>query len=180
MAEKTEKTSQSGALARRGSYDPFSLPSFGGGLLSSPFTMMRRMMEDFDRAWSGFGTGQTAGGMMAWSPAVEVRERDGNLIVCAELPGLSKEDVRVEATDDAIVIEGEKKQEYKSDEGGVHRSERSYGRFYRAIPLPEGTHAEQAKAKFNNGVLEVTVPLPQQRSSRRQIQVEEGAAQTRK
>jgi HSP20 family protein len=191
MADKTQDQSKSSGanqgrelsrsqtgLSRRGYSDPFLFPSFGGGLLSSPFTLMRRMMEDFDRTWSGFGGATSgAGGMMSWSPAVEVTEHDGNLVVCAELPGLGKDDVHVEATEDALIIEGEKKQEHKTNEGGVHRSERSYGHFYRAIPLPQGTNPDQAKAKFNNGVLEVTIPVPQEQNKRRQIPLEEGEKQ---
>jgi HSP20 family molecular chaperone IbpA/Arc/MetJ-type ribon-helix-helix transcriptional regulator len=87
------------------------------------------------------------------APAVEVRERDGNLVVSAELPGLNKDDVKVEVTGDGLVIQGERKREQEEERGGVHRSERSYGSFYRSIPLPEGANIEQAKAQFNNGVL---------------------------
>ena len=61
------------------------------------------------------------------------------------------------------------------DKGGVHRTEIRYGRFYRVIPLPEGADVDQAKAKFENGVLEVTIPLAGQASKRRRIQVESSA-----
>jgi HSP20 family protein len=138
--------------------------------------MMRRMMEDMDQIFGGQGQESRGGPQRFWAPAIEVSERQGNLVVCAELPGLTKDDVHLEATDDALIIEGERKQESKSEEGGVHRSERSYGHFYRAIPLPQGTNAEQAKANFNNGVLEVSIPLPQQKSNRRQIPVEAGTS----
>jgi HSP20 family protein len=109
-----------------------------------------------------------------WSPAIEVSERGNNLVVCAELPGLNKDDVRVEATDDELIIEGERKQEYTGEEGGIRRTERRYGHFYRAIPLPENAKAEQANARFNNGVLEVTIPIDQQKSARRRIPLEGG------
>lgn len=166
--ENREMTRRETGMSRR--YDPYP---FGGGLLSwSPFSLMRRMMEDMDQMFGGTDL-QTRGQRM-WAPVIEVSERDNNLVVCAELPGLNKEDVRLEATDDALIIEGERKQENKSEEGGVHRSERIYGRFYRAIPLPDGAQAEQAKAKFNNGVLEVSIPLSQPKSNRRQIPVEGG------
>jgi HSP20 family protein len=125
----------------------------------NPFSMMRRLSEDMDRAFGGFGSGM-------WSPAVDVRERNGNLEIQAELPGLGKDDVRVECTDEGIVIQGERKREQESDEGGWRRTERSYGSFYRMIPLPDGAQADQAKADFKNGVLCVHVPLAakQQRS----------------
>ena len=139
----------------------------------SPFAMMRRLSEEMDRAFaSSFGLGRWGGGEMTWSPAVEVRERNGNLEIDAELPGMSKDDVKVECTDQGIVIEGEKRREEESNEGGVHRSERSYGHFYRMIPLPEGAQTDQAKADFKNGVLQIRVPLPkEQRKSSRQIPI---------
>jgi HSP20 family protein len=132
---------------------------------------MRRMMEDFDRAWGDFG-GQSRNRGGLWAPAIEVSQREGQLTVCAELPGLAKEDVKIEVTDDALIIEGERKQESSSDEGGFRRSERSYGRFYRSIPLPDGAKAEEAKANFSNGVLEVKMPVSEPQSNRRRITVE--------
>jgi HSP20 family protein len=138
----------------------------------SPFAMMRRLSEEMDRAFaSSFGLGRW-GNEMAWSPAVEVRERDGNMEIIAELPGMTKDDVKVECTDQGVIIEGEKRREEESKEGGFRRSERSYGHFYRLIPLPEGSQTDQAKADFKNGVLQIKVPLPkEQRKSSRQIPI---------
>ena len=112
----------------------------------------------FSNAWDDreFGNRELA----SWAPPVEVRERDGNLLVSAELPGLNKDEVKVEVTNEGLVIQGERKREREEERGGIHRSERSYGAFYRLIPLPEGANIEQAKAKFENGVLEVQVPIP--------------------
>ena len=135
----------------------------------NPFSMMRRFSEEMDRAFgTSFGLGRGLGERGAWMPAIEVRERDNNLEISAELPGMNKEDVKVEVTSEGVVIEGEKRREQESEEGGIHRSERSYGHFYRVIPLPEGTEAEKAKAEFKNGVLQVRVPISEeQRKSRR-------------
>ena len=124
-----------------------------------------------DRAFSEF-SGSNNGDTSLWTPAIEVSQRDGQYVVHAELPGLKPEDVKVEVLDDALVIEGERKYEHEEDRGGVHRTERRYGRFYRAIPLPEGANADQARARFENGVLEVMIPVSQQQSDRRQIPVE--------
>jgi HSP20 family protein len=139
----------------------------------SPFTLMRRLTEDMDRMFSGFG-GHAGSEMRNWAPPVEVRENQGNLLIAAELPGLNKEDVKVEVTEDAVVIQGERKREREEDRGGIHRSERYYGTFYREIPLPQGAKADQAKAQFNNGVLEVTVPIPESQRRTRQIPIEAG------
>jgi HSP20 family protein len=72
---------------------------------------------------------------------------------------LSKDDVKVEVADGGITIEGERKQENKEHGEGYYRSERSYGKFYRTLPLPDGVDPEDASATFHNGVLEVTMPV---------------------
>jgi HSP20 family protein len=140
----------------------------------SPITLMRRFTEDIDRAFSGLGR-RERGGLeqeFNWAPAVEVRQSGNNLIVHADLPGLTENDVKVEATEDGLVIEGERKQEQTGEERGLHVSERVYGRFYRLIPLPEGAKVEEAKANFRNGVLEVNIPVPESESTkRRQIPI---------
>jgi HSP20 family protein len=99
-----------------------------------------------------------------WYPQVEVREREGKLVVCADLPGARKEDVHVEIRDNALILHGERHQESEYNQGGFYRSERSYGRFQRVIPLPDGVNPEQAQANFKDGVLEITLPLPQRES----------------
>jgi HSP20 family protein len=169
-------------IERRGSYMPslFSLTP-RDFFTMSPFGMMRRFADEVDRMFSSFaspGTGTTWNQEMTWAPAIEVRESDNNLVVCAELPGLSEKDVKVEATPEGLVIQGERKREYTGEEGGVQRSERSYGRFWRLIPLPEGANVEQAKANFENGVLEVTIPVPEAQQKRRQIPISGGGQET--
>jgi HSP20 family protein len=157
-------------ISRRGAWDPFAFwnPS---EFFSNPFAVMRRFSEEMDRNFGGFLSRQT-GGESFWSPAIEVSQSEGQLKVHAELPGLKPDEVRVEVSNDQLVIQGERKSEHEEKQKGLYRSERRYGQFYRAIPLPEGTNTEQAKAQFNNGVLEITLPLPEQKSNRRQIPIE--------
>jgi HSP20 family protein len=158
-------TQQQRGVARRSDYsrDLLSL---------SPFSMMRRLTEEMDRAFaSTFGLHPRFGEGGVWSPPIEVRERNNQLEVTAELPGLGKDDVKVEMTDDGLVIQGERKQESESEEGGVHRSERSYGRFYRLIPIPETAKADQAKAEFKDGILRVRIPMQQHEANKRQIPI---------
>lgn len=140
-----------------------------------PLAFMRRFSDEMDRVFEDFGLRlpgfvgrgrellrREAGLIPAeWSPRVDVRERDGQFLVRADLPGLSKDDVQVEVTDDRITIRGERKQEKKEEREGCSYSECSYGSFFRAIPLPEGVDASKATAEFRNGVLEVTMPSPQ-------------------
>jgi HSP20 family protein len=164
----TESGRQSGSLARR---DPFGL--WGG----SPFTsLFQRWNDEMDRLFSDFGVGTGIGRQRGlWSPQVEVVQRGNELVVRADLPGLSKDDVKVEINDDVLTIQGERKQEHDEEREGYRRSERSYGSFYRAIPLPEGTIADSAKATFKNGVLEVALQTPPEEVSRgRRLEVKEG------
>jgi HSP20 family protein len=150
----------------------------------SPFGLMRRVMEDLDGLFEGFGgltprsdlssrSGER--GRSAWVPAVDVVEGDGQLVIRADVPGLNKDQIQVEVQDGNLVISGERKEEHEERQSGVYRVERSYGSFYRVVPLPEGVNAEQAKASFANGVLEITMPAPQQPQPRR-LEIKEGAS----
>ena len=143
----------------------------------SPFGLMRRFAEEMDRnfwGWEGAPARGVSEEQIAWTPSVEIRQSGNNLVIAADLPGLSEKDVKVEATEDGLVIQGERTQERSEEEGGVQRSERSYGRFYRLIALPEGAKIDEAKANFNNGVLEVTIPVPESQQKRRQIPISAG------
>ena len=149
---------------------------------ASPFTFMRRFADEMDRLFEDFRLG--ASSLLPrpeipreqeeadWMPSVEVSERGGKLVVRADLPGLTRDDVKVELREDALCVRGERRQEREEKRHGVYRSERTYGSFYREIPLPEGTDPEQAKATFRNGVLEVTMPAPPRPAKGRRIPIE--------
>jgi HSP20 family protein len=97
---------------------------------ASPFALMRRVAEDMDRMFEsfGFGRGRFAEPELAvWAPEIEVFEREGQFVVRADLPGLKKEDVRVEVTENALLLEGERQKEHEERREGFYRSERSYG-----------------------------------------------------
>ncbi len=149
-------------------------------LATSPFQLMRRMMEDMDRMFEAFNPSATSGSVRPdiWAPPIEVAERDGSIIVKAELPGVRKDDVKVELTSDGLLIEGERKEEREDRQKDMVRSECRYGRFSRLIPLPEGANMEQAKAQFTDGVLEITIPIPEEKQQRREIPIEGGGGQT--
>jgi HSP20 family protein len=119
----------------------------------------------------GFGAGE----IETRTPPVEVFRQDNNLVVRAELPGMDPGDVRIEMTDDGLVIEGERRREREERLEGGYRSEIEYGRFYRLIPLPEGANVDQTQARLNNGVLEVMIPMAEERRQRRSVPVESGA-----
>ena len=148
---------------------------YGNETLASPFQVFRRLSDEmdrfFDRAFNGgyvpsrneqstgFGTGLFSG-MSAWAPRIEAFQRGDQFIVRAELPGLKRDDVRVNVTDNSLIIEGERRDEFENTHGDVYHTERSYGSFYREIPLPEGTLSDNAEASFKDGVLEVKLQAP--------------------
>lgn len=167
-----QRRGEGGALTRSGSFDPFSSLS-PGEFFTNPFSAMRRISDEMDRAFGHF-LGQGGAETMAGFPAIEVAEHDGRLCVHADIPGLKPEDVKVEVTEDSLIIRGERRSEHEHRGQNTYRSERHYGQFYREIPLPQGANAEQAKANFTNGVLEISVPVPQQASKRREIPVQAG------
>jgi HSP20 family protein len=164
--------SQSVEPSRRGQLSRMELwPTF------SPFSMMRRFADEMDRMFEGFGV-PSRRHFSPWnlgerfSPDIDMFERDGKLVISADLPGLTKDDVKVDITEDAVFIEGERKYEHEQQEQGVFKSERGYGRFHRQIPLPEGVKSDTAAATFKNGVLEITLEAPQLAKTRRRIQIE--------
>jgi len=160
-------------ISRRSAFDT---PLFGGSLLSmSPFMLMRQLADEFDRL-----AGHTARGSESamWSPAIEVKQKEGKLLVTADLPGIDKDNVNVHIDDNLLVVEGERRHEKEEKREGYYRSERSYGKFYRSIPLPEGASADTATAQFNNGVLEVTIPVPEVKAKRQDIPVKEAPKRT--
>jgi HSP20 family protein len=138
----------------------------------SPFSMMRRFTNDLDRWFEPFSPwGWRA--EQRFSPQIEVLQRDGKLIVNADLPGINKDDVHVEVSDNSLIIEGERKSEHEETEGDVYTCERMYGHFRREIPLPEGVKTDSAKANFKNGTLEITLDAPQAGQTRRRLKIGE-------
>lgn len=152
-----------------------------------PFALLRQMTAELDRAfdWPSFRMplfrGPNGGDELpAWTPKIDVFERDNRLITRVDLPGLKKEDINVEVADGYLVLSGERKEEKEETKDNVYRAEREYGSFYRSVPLPEGTKAEDVKATFADGVLEVSTPLPPKAESKaRRINVEAPAASGR-
>ena len=174
-SERTEGRAREMERYQRARHTPsiFSV-SPGEFFTMSPITLMRRFTEDIDRAFglrSGTNRGEYSEQEFNWVPPVEVRQSGNNLVIHADLPGLTENDVKVEATDEGLVIQGERRREQSSEEGGWRHSERAYGRFYRLIPLPESAKIEETKANFRNGVLEVVVPVPELERKHRQIPV---------
>jgi len=112
-----------------------------------------------------------------WVPALDIVESDDRYVLKADLPGLSEGDVNIEVQDDVLTISGERKSETTEKRDGYVRIERASGAFRRTLRLPEGVDAEKVAATFDQGVLEVTIPKPEERKPRRvEIQVGERPA----
>ncbi len=120
------------------------------GLAWPTFGRLANLQDELDRLFeSPWG---------AWAPALDVREDKDNFIVRTELPGLKREDIDVSLQDGALVISGERNEEKVEEGVEVHRQERYYGKFQRALTLPEPVAADKVKADYKDGVLTVTLP----------------------
>jgi HSP20 family protein len=157
-----------------------------GRALRDPFALLRQMTSELDRVFEApFGAafrwpsfrGVALPEAANWAPEIDVFERDNRLVTKVDLPGLKKDDVKVEVTDGYLTISGERKAETEEKKDNIYRSERLYGSFYRAVPLPEGAKLEDVKATFADGVLEVSVPLPAKAEAKpRMVKIEDGKA----
>jgi HSP20 family protein len=141
---------------------------------TDPFAFMRRITKELDRA---FGPREDLPWLpeaypRMWAPQIEVFERNQKFFVRVDLPGLKKEEVKIQVTHDELTIEGERKQEKEGKEEGLYRTERLYGRFFRRIGIPEHVKAEQAVATFKEGVLEIEMPaIPVPEVQKRTVEI---------
>jgi HSP20 family protein len=150
------------------------------------FAMLRQMTSELDRMFEGFEwpafkwpsfNARPALEAATWFPEIDVFEKDNRLVTKVDLPGMKKEDVKVEVADGRLTISGERKTEAEEKKEDFYRTERQYGSFYRSVPLPEGAKLEDVKAAFSDGVLEVSVPLPAKAEAKIQrVPIEDGAA----
>jgi HSP20 family protein len=158
---------------------PPAAPARGG---REPFGLLRQMTTELDRVFdepffASFRWPRLAERGFNWSPDIDVFEKDNLLVTRVDLPGMKKEEVKVEVTDGHLAISGERKTEKEEKKENEYYCEREYGTFYRTVPLPPGANVENVKATFNEGVLEVTVPLPVKvEPAAREIQITEPKA----
>lgn len=127
-----------------------------------PLSLLDELRDELDRFWDVPRFAQGDGEKTTWWPRMDVFERKGNLVVKTDLPGLEKNDVEVLIEEGDLVLRGERKEEAEVKEEDVYRWERSYGSFYRRLPLNFEVKSEAVKASFKDGVLEVTLPLPKE------------------
>jgi HSP20 family protein len=126
-------------------------------------SLFDQLRDEMDRMFEGAPLVRP--GFMPWRaeltfvPPLEIVEKDNALLVKADLPGMKKEDVKVEVAPEGLTIMGERKEEKEEKKEGYYRTERLYGTFERFVPLPDGAVLDKAVANFKDGVLEVKVPL---------------------
>jgi HSP20 family protein len=141
----------------------------------TPFDLLRRMTAQFDRvfdrpfaafpSWSAFFERMPAHGFLpgpmpdSWTPRVDMITRDGAFVVRADLPGVPKEEIKIEVADNVLTLQGERRSVVEHKEGETAYTERFYGEFYRAIPLPDGADVAKVAATYKDGVLEIVVPM---------------------
>ena len=123
-----------------------------------PFAELAEMRSRFDRLLSDFADGHDR----EWMPAVDMIRDDGDLVVRAEVPGIKPEEIEIEAEGGVLTISGKHEETSEEKDKEFVRRERRYGAFSRSMPLPEGVDPKKIKATTNDGVLEVTIPLPKE------------------
>jgi HSP20 family protein len=144
-----------------------------GRELDSLHTDLNRVFDAFFGNATGSGNGVTA---RRWVPAMDVVEDDEHLVLRYDLPGLSEDDVDVEVKDGVLTVSGERKAEEKKEGEGYYRVERAFGRFSRSLSLPQGIDPDKVSGEFDNGVLEVRIPKPEERKPHR-IQIGKGSVE---
>jgi HSP20 family protein len=154
-------------------------------VVKTPFTYMRRFADDMERMFEDFedfrfplfGKEFLPFRMetkeMKWMPQLEVLHNNGQFTVRCDLPGMKKDDIKVELKDEMLTISGERHEENKEEREGFYRSERRYGTFYRQVPLPPSVNAETATATFRDGVLEIMMPMTVKEPTVRKLEIKE-------
>ena len=165
MEEEVKKMSLSPFRGGRGFWDPLS--------------EVNRMFDDMFGGLARRPGGQQRGQQLTeWAPAVDVLQRDGDLVVRAELPGVRAEDVDITLQDNVLTLSGERREEHEEQRGGYYVRERRRGTFSRSMTLPEGVNEDSIRARYENGVLEVTIEGAAGVREPRRIQVESAGGES--
>lgn len=142
---------------------PVERPGPLSRMMGTSFSLLDELRNELDRFWErprlALAEGETK---LTWWPRLDVFEKKGNLVVKADLPGMTKENVEVVVEEGDLVLRGERKEETEIEEERYFRSERTWGSFFRRIPLTFEVDPATVVASFKDGVLEVTLPLPKE------------------
>jgi HSP20 family protein len=128
----------------------------------TPYRDLMSVRDEMNRVFNeAFGRGtndESSWFSGTWAPPVDIYETDGALVLKAELPGFSKDDISIELKENTLVIKGERKHEDEVKEGNYHRMERTYGAFQRSFVLPTTVDREKVNASYKDGILELRLP----------------------
>jgi HSP20 family protein len=143
-----------------------------------PVREVDSLHSDLDRVFDAFFGGRSRNGVASrrWVPAMDLAEEGDELVLRADLPGLTEDDVEVEVKDRVLTVSGERRAEEKKEGEGYYRVERAFGSFSRSLSLPDGIDADKVRAEFDNGVLEVRIPKPEERKTHR-VQIGNGSVE---
>jgi HSP20 family protein len=133
-----------------------ALRPFGGRGFYDPHSEINRLLDEM-MSGSALRSGGQQGAVTEWAPAIDAVTKEGDLVIRAELPGVKHEDVDISLHDNVLTISGERRAEQAEERGGYHIRERRYGSFRRSLALPEGIDESRISARYEDGVLEVTV-----------------------
>jgi len=130
-------------------------------------SLQSEMNRLFNTVFDTPSNGSGGNVLRRWMPAMDLVESGDHFVLRADLPGMSEDDVNIEFEDGTLTVSGERKAEHESKNEGYYRVERAFGAFSRSLTLPQGIDPEAVTANFENGVLEIRVPKPEERKPRR-------------
>lgn len=137
-----------------------------------PFPPMHSLRREIDRLFGDFlpgfgeeGDGETLSAV--WTPRMDLKETDTEFLITMDLPGIEKDQVTISVEDHQLTVRGERKEEKKEEKENYLRMERSYGSFYRSIPLSTTVKVDAVQAKFKNGVLKIHIPKTEESKPRK-------------
>ncbi len=136
-----------------------------------PFRELEALRREMERVFDTFLAERGLEGEFVWTPPLEVKETDDRYIVRMDIPGVNKKDIKIEVTDNTLIVSGERKEEKEEKEASYYRREIAYGSFYRAIQLPSDIDPEKINAKYENGVLVIEIPKSE-KARKREIKVQ--------
>jgi HSP20 family protein len=131
-----------------------------------PFRELSSLQTEMSRWMNGLleGNGRTT---QNWVPALDVWETPTEVVYAFDLPGIPEEDITIEVKDETLTVSAKREKTEETNENGFYRFERRYGTFARAVGLPQGVDQEQIAARYENGVLEIRVPKPEEQKPRK-------------
>ena len=131
----------------------------------NPYRGFANLSETVDRFFKGYPSNEDES-LSTWTPLVDISEAEDHYEVVAEVPGLAKEDITLSFEDQVLTLKGEKKTKYEDKKLNYHRVERFYGKFERSFRLPQSVKTNEIKAKYENGILTVTIPKSEEAKPR--------------